>query len=131
MSDDASRVLYVRDGQAHLIDTKTLVDRTLTNDTATITQATISSDGKVVFAETGVGRLLKIGVDDGSQLELIGRTPCLNPLAAVLQGFNTMLTGSGFSEATIYGTVPFNSFLGNVTIWIGQRKVPNDAAYSQ
>ena len=41
MSDDASRVLYVRDGQAHLLDTNTLVDRTLTNDTAMITQATL------------------------------------------------------------------------------------------
>ena len=125
MSDDARRVLYVSNGQVHLVDTTTLIDRTLTNDPATITQATISSDGKVVFAETGVGRLLKIGVDDGSQTELIGRTPYLNPFNdPVIPGFNTSLMGSALADSTINGTVPFNYFLGNVTMWIGQRKVP-------
>ena len=34
MSDDAGRVLYVRDGQVHLLNTSTRVDRTLTNDPA-------------------------------------------------------------------------------------------------
>jgi len=41
-------------------------------------QATISSDGQTVFAVTGIGRLLKINVNDGSQIELIGHTPYLN-----------------------------------------------------
>ncbi len=125
MSDDASRVLYVRDGQVHLLNTNTLVDRTLTNDPATITQATLSSDGKVIFAVTGVGRLLKINADDGSQVELIGRTPYLYPFnGLIMPGFNTTLLGSGLADSTLYGTVPLNDFLGNVTMWIGDRKVP-------
>jgi uncharacterized protein (TIGR03437 family) len=125
MSDDARRLLYLRDGQAHALDTTTLVDRTLTDDPAKITQATMSSDGKIVFAVTGLGRLLKIGVDDGSQSELIGRTPYLNPFGgSVTPGFTTTLGGTGLSDSVITGTPPLNAWLGNVTMWIGERKVP-------
>jgi uncharacterized protein (TIGR03437 family) len=125
MSDDALRLLFLRDGQTHVLDTTTLVDRTLTADPAQITEATISSDGKIVFAVSGIGRLLKINVDDGSQIELIGHTPYLNPFGGpVVPGLTTTLTGSGLSDSVINGTVPLNPWLGNVTMWIGDRKVP-------
>jgi uncharacterized protein (TIGR03437 family) len=125
MSDDARRLLFLRDGQAHVLDTVTLIDRTLTDDPAKINQATISSDGKIIFAVTGIGRLLKINVDDGSQIELIGHTPYLNPFSGyVTPGFTTTLSGSGLSDSVINGTLPLNAWLGNVTMWIGERKVP-------
>src|ERR1039458_3120372 len=92
-SDDAGRLLFLSGGQAHLLDTVTLIDRILTADPAQIATGTISGDGKIVFAVTGVGRLLQIGVDDGSQIELIGHTPYLNPFSGgyVIQGFTTTL----------------------------------------
>ncbi len=125
MSDDASRLLFLRDGQAHVLDTATLLDRALTSDAAKITAATISGDGKIVYAVTGRGRLLKVNVDDGSQLELIGHTPYLNPFGgSVIPGFTTTLGGSGLSDSVINGTLPLNAWLGDVTMWIGERKVP-------
>jgi uncharacterized protein (TIGR03437 family) len=125
MSDDARRLSYLRDGQLHLLDTSTLTDRALTADPAKIAQAAMSSDGQVIFAVTGIGRLLKINPEDGSQIEWIGQTPYLNPFnQPVVPGFTTTLTGSGLSDSTINGTVPLNDWLGNVTMWIGERKVP-------
>jgi uncharacterized protein (TIGR03437 family) len=125
VSDDARRFLFLSDGQAHVLDTTTLIDRTLTNDSAKITQATISADGKTVFVVTGIGRLLRINVDEGSQIELIGHTPYLAPFnGPVTAGLTTTLKGSGLSDSVINGTVPLNSWLGNVTMWIGERKVP-------
>ncbi|MBS1859103.1 MAG: hypothetical protein JST11_27265 [Acidobacteria bacterium] len=125
MSDDARRLLFLRDGQAHVLDTTTLIDLALTSDPAQVTQAAISSDGKTVFAVTGIGRLLKINVDDGSQSEIIGRTPYLSPFnRGVVPGLATTLTGSGLADSVINGTVPLNDWLGSVTMWIGERKVP-------
>jgi uncharacterized protein (TIGR03437 family) len=125
MSDDARRLLFLSDGQAHVLDTTTLADRTLTNDPAKIAQATISADGKTLFVVTGIGRLLKINVDDGSQTELIGRTPYFDPVAGPINpGFTATLRGGGLSDSVINGTVPLNDWLGNVTMWIGERKVP-------
>ena len=42
----------------------------------------------------------------------------------VVPGLTLTLTGSGLSDSTINGTVPLNDWLGNVTMWIGERKVP-------
>jgi uncharacterized protein (TIGR03437 family) len=125
MSDDARRLLYLREGQAHLLDTATLVDRTLTSDPAQITGATLSGDGSVVFAVTGNGRLLQIQTGSGTQLELIGRTPYLDPTVfGLTPGLTLVLTGSGLSDRVIDGAVPYTPYLGNVTMWIGDRKVP-------
>jgi uncharacterized protein (TIGR03437 family) len=125
MSDDASRLLFVRDGQAHVLDTVALVDRALTADPANVTAATMSPDGKVVYAVTGIGRLLKINVDGGSQVELMGHTPYLNPFNGyVTPGFTTTLSGGGLSDAVFNGTPPLKDWLGNVTMWIGERKIP-------
>jgi len=125
MSDDARRLLFLRDGQVHVLDTATIMDRELTRDSAKTTAATISGDGKTAFAVTGIGRLLKINVDDGSQIELIGHTPYLSPFyGPVIPGLTLTLTGSGLSDSVLHGTVPLNNWLGNVTMWIGERKVP-------
>ena len=126
MSDDARRLLFLGNGQVHVLDTSTLLDRALTNDPANVTEAAISGDGKFVHAVTGNGRLLKINVDDGSQIELIGHTPYLAPFAGgpVTPGLTLTLSGSGLSDSVINGTVPLNAWLGNVTMWIGERKVP-------
>jgi uncharacterized protein (TIGR03437 family) len=118
-------VLFLRDGQVHVLDTATVMDHALTSDAAEITDATISGDGKTVFAVTGIGRLLKINVDDGSVIELIGHTPYLDVFyGPVIPGLTLTLTGSGLSDSVIHGTVPLNDWLGNVTMWIGERKVP-------
>jgi uncharacterized protein (TIGR03437 family) len=126
MSDDARRLLYLGDGgQVHVLETATLVDRALTSDAAKTSEATISGDGKVVFAATGVGRLLKIDVDSGATVEWIGRTPYLWGFGGTLiPGLTATLSGTGLSDTVLNATVPLNDWLGNVTMWIGERKVP-------
>jgi uncharacterized protein (TIGR03437 family) len=125
MSDDARRLLFLSSGQVHVLDTATLLDRTLTSDPAIVTQAAISGDGKFVHAVTGNGRILTIDVDDGTQTELIGHTPFLDVFyGPVVPGLTLTLTGSGLSDSVMNGTVPLNPWLGNVTMWIGERKVP-------
>jgi uncharacterized protein (TIGR03437 family) len=42
----------------------------------------------------------------------------------VVPGLTATLSGSGLSDSVINGTVPLNPWLGNVTMWIGERKVP-------
>lgn len=125
LSDDARRLIYIGNAQVHVLDVPTLTDRTLTADAAKITEAALSSDGKFVFAVTGVGRLLKISAGDGTQTELIGHTPYLAPYnPSVTAGLTTILKGSGLSDAVYNGTVPLKQYLGNVTMWIGEVKVP-------
>jgi uncharacterized protein (TIGR03437 family) len=125
MSDDGWRLLYNGGGQVHVVDTATGADRALTNAPAAITDVTISGDGKIAYAVTGVGRLLKISVDDGSTTEVIGHTPYLLPYnPTVMAGFTAQLFGSGLADTTINGTVPLQPWLGNATMWIGERKVP-------
>ena len=46
MSDDARRLFFLRDGQAHVLDTTTLIDRILTSDAAKITAALFPATAK-------------------------------------------------------------------------------------
>ncbi|HEX6879044.1 MAG TPA: hypothetical protein VF135_01665 [Terriglobales bacterium] len=126
MSDDASRVVLVRAGRLHLIDTTGPADGVLNPEATTITEAALSGDGKVVYAVTDRGRLLKMDLDRGSQLEIVGETPYLAapPPNTVVPGLATTLTGSGLSESVIDGKPPFDPFLGKLTMWVGERKVP-------
>ena len=43
---------------------------------------------------------------------------------AEIPGLTATLAGSGLSDSVINGTVPLHTWLGNVTMWIGERKVP-------
>jgi uncharacterized protein (TIGR03437 family) len=125
LSDDGRLLLFLRAGQVHLLDTAMLTDRVLTNEPATVTEATLSGDGKVAYAVTGRGELLKFQTGDGTRVEVIGHTPYLKPVSTTLTpGLTATLDGSGLSDSIIDGTPPLNPYLGNVTMWIGERKVP-------
>jgi uncharacterized protein (TIGR03437 family) len=126
MSDDARRILLLRDGQVRLLDTVTLAESVLSDDPAEISAATISGDGEVVYAVTRQGGLLRINGSDASTIVMIRRTPYLDPLSfqQFTQGLATILTGSGLSDSTLEGAPPFNPYLGNVTMWMGERKAP-------
>lgn len=127
VSDDAGRLVYIASRQLRVIDTRTLSDRVLTNDPAGIADGAISGDGKVVWAVTADGGLLRINVDDGAAVRIIGRTPYLEPAtgnATVTAGLAPIFDGSALSESRIDGAPPFNVYLDGVTMWIGERKVP-------
>lgn len=125
MSDDARRVLFLRDGQVRVLDTATFADSVLSKDPAEISDATISGDGKVVYAVTRQGGLLRINADDAGAVTIIRRTPYLDPPSGSLTpGLAPLLKGSALSDSIIEGAPPFNPYLGKLTMWIGERKAP-------
>jgi uncharacterized protein (TIGR03437 family) len=126
MSDDGGRVLYLAAGQARAVDITTLSDRALTNDPAQIVDCALSGDGKTAFGVTGDGRLLRIKVDDGSAVELIGRTPYIQSIESLIPGLATVahgiaLSGSG---ATVNANPPLPTSLDEAAVLLGDRKLP-------
>lgn len=125
MSDDASRVIFIQDGQMHLVETGSGMSRKLTDNPFGIAATAISGDAETVYAVPGQGRLLRIDPSDGSQTELIGKTPYIDPYpSGLIPGLAATLRGSGLSDSVITGTPPFDPYLGKVTMWIDERKVP-------
>lgn len=76
LSHDARRVLFLADDflspqQAHVIDIDGAAHRRLTNDPSGISTAILSGDGRIAYALSRSGRLLKIDIDAGQQTELL------------------------------------------------------------
>jgi uncharacterized protein (TIGR03437 family) len=123
MSDDGRRLMYLRAGQVHLLETVTRADRTLASDA--VSDATMSGDGMVVHVVTAKGALLRIAVDTGVVSEWVGRTPYLSGTGMTLTpGLIATRSGVGLADSVLDGTAPFRAWLGTLTMWIGERKVP-------
>jgi uncharacterized protein (TIGR03437 family) len=127
-SDDGRLLLYQGDqAEARLLDLDSSVDRVLVSHPTGLKVGAISGDGRVVFVATNDGRIIRTAVPSGNSTELIGRTPWLVPMGRfffLTPGFAPTLSGSGLSEVELQGQPPFQAFLGNLTMWIGERKVP-------
>jgi uncharacterized protein (TIGR03437 family) len=122
MSDDGQRVLFLQGRQTSIVQTDGSAPRSLTSDPAGISWAVLSGSGKIAYAVTGAGRLLKINVDSGDQIELIGRTPYLEGSAGgVDAGMAASVTGTGFSDGSFDAAPPLPLSLGGVTVRIGDR----------
>ncbi len=123
MSDDGRRLMYLSSAQVHVLDTATVADRMLASDAGL--EATLSGDGKVVHAVTAKGALVRIAVDSGAVVEWIGRTPYLTGAGVQLEpGLIATLGGVALSDAVLDGTAPYQAWLGSLTMWIGERKMP-------
>jgi uncharacterized protein (TIGR03437 family) len=124
LSDDGTRALFLRGGQAYIIQTDGTALRQLTSDPARITAAVLSGDGGIVYAETDAGRLLKINAGTGDQVELIGRTPFLTSGAATDAGLAATVYGIGLSDTSFQATPPVPTSLGGVGVLIGDQNIP-------
>jgi uncharacterized protein (TIGR03437 family) len=124
MSDDGDRVLFLRDGQVHVVDVATLVDRALTNDASPINECTLSGDGKIAYVTTSGGRLLSITIDDGSVSETIDRTPYIQSVDPITPGLATIAHGAALATTTTDPNPPLPTSLGNATVKLGDRKLP-------
>ncbi len=122
LSDDGSTAMYVQDGHVFVAPTDGSGPHALGIDG--VTSAVLSGDGKVVYASTSVGRLIKIDAGTGRQTEIIGRTPFLANGGYVDAGLVATIGGIALSETSLQGTPPLNPWLGNLTMWMGNRKVP-------
>lgn len=125
LSDDGALAVWVQDDQAFVVSTDGSGQRAVPTDPAGITVAVLSGNGKVVWAGTKAGRLLKFDVNTGGSTEVVGRTPFLAQTGALFDaGMMATMGGAGLSNSALQGTPPLNPWLGDSTMWMGERKVP-------
>jgi uncharacterized protein (TIGR03437 family) len=125
MSDDGQQILFVDNGQVYTVGGDGSGLRQLTNDPAGIVAAALSGDGKIAYATTGGARLIKVHIDTGVEVEIIGRTPYLTRVERGSDaGMAFTISGGGLSDTSLQASPPLDPWLGNLTMWIGDRKVP-------
>lgn len=127
MSDDGQRVLTAQGGQAVVVESDGSGLRQLTSDPAGIVNATISGNGKVVYAATQAGRILKIDADSGAQVEIAGRTPHFDQ-SYVPSGFIPGTPGTvyvdGLPDVAMGAPSPPGLSLANTTVSIAGQAAP-------
>jgi uncharacterized protein (TIGR03437 family) len=129
LSDDGERLLFLRAGQAYVIRTDGTGLRALTTDPPeTIQAAALAGNGRIAYAaaagERGA-RLLKINTGTGEQTEIIGPTPYLHPVPGLADaGLAVTVTGLGLSDVSLQAAPPLKPWLGSLTMWMEERKVP-------
>jgi uncharacterized protein (TIGR03437 family) len=126
IDDDATVVAFVDpvDSQIHLA----APPRQLTHEAEGISEVSLSGDGRVAFAVTPLGRLLRIEVASGAVNELVPRTPSItNPLlpgevasvfGIISPGSLIPLMGLGLSASTEVATPPLPRTLADVRVRI-------------
>ena len=96
--------------------------RQLTREPEGFREVAISGDGRVAFAVTRSGRLLRIDVAPGGVTEGIPRTPWIvnaGVFRAVAPGSLFALEGAGLAEATTAASTPLPRELAGVRVRIG------------
>ncbi|MDR3698191.1 MAG: hypothetical protein P4L56_01070 [Candidatus Sulfopaludibacter sp.] len=100
ISDDASAIAFVNSSDSQVWLAAPL--RQLTQEADGIAEVTLSGDGRVAFAATSGGRLLRIDVATGAVTELIPRSPWItNSMSPVAPGSMYQFTGHNLSPAQI------------------------------
>jgi uncharacterized protein (TIGR03437 family) len=100
ISDDASVIAFVNSSDSQVWLAAPL--RQLTQEEDGIAEVALSGDGRVAFAATSGGRLLRIDVATGAVTELIPRSPWItNSISPVAPGSMYQFTGHNLSPAQI------------------------------
>jgi uncharacterized protein (TIGR03437 family) len=118
-SDDGSRATLVRAGQLYVggLQVGSVPDG--------ISSAILSGNGKIAYAVTANGRMVKIAVDTGITTELVGRTPDISFTGALRDaGMFTTITGLGFSDQSYSASAPLPLTLGGVSVSLDGRLLP-------
>lgn len=126
-SDDGRLVLYLAGSprKQALVRDAAGVSRHLTAEPQGIQTAVLSGDGRVVYAVTGGGRLVRIDTASGAVTEIIGPTASL--VEWTIQGWPgdlVTLNGVNLQDETRENAPPLAPFAGDLTMWLGGRKVP-------
>jgi uncharacterized protein (TIGR03437 family) len=89
-------------------------------------EAVLSGDGRVAYATTGLGRLLRIDLATQAIEEILPRTPWIDRWTGVLsEGSVITLVGGGFSESSIVpDQYPALSALGGVAVALDGQPMP-------
>ena len=127
VSDDGRLVLYLAGNprkQAMLLEPGRGT-RQLTAEPRGVQTAILSGDGRVVYAVTGGGRLVRIDAASGAETEIIGPTTDLTEWT--VQGWPgdlVTLSGVNLQDEARENAPPLPPFAGDLTMWLGGRKVP-------
>jgi hypothetical protein len=117
MSDDGRRVAYVQAGRLYVVNTDGSGLTAVTDATLRLTAAVLSGNGKVAYATTGAGGLIKVDVEAAAWKAIIGPTPYLDPRLSVTDaGMAFTVIGTGLSDTFQRASPPLNTWLGNVTM---------------
>lgn len=124
LSDDGSRVVFV-EGQLFAWDSGGSGARQIGSVPEGLASTVLSGNGKIAYAVTTTGRLLKIAVDTGVTTQLVGRTPDITFTGfSVDAGMFTTITGRGFSGQSYSASAPLPLTLGGVTVTLDGRTLP-------
>jgi|GEM_PF-782335 len=146
LSTDGSRVLFLStarlDGvrrvdvpQAFVVDADGSGLRQLTFRQEGVQSAELSGDGRVVFAVTSLGRLIRLDAETGEETELIPRTLTTEYLRlsgelpfdsrSLVAGSLQRIRGAGFVLETVFAdALPLPRSLGEFRLLIEGREVP-------
>jgi len=100
LSNDGRRLLFLRDGQAYVMNLETAAADGISDDPDGVADAALSGNGRVAFLLTRAGRLVRRDLDTGTERELIGRTPFVEAFNLGCPGGITRLAGAGFGGDT-------------------------------
>jgi hypothetical protein len=100
VSDDGALVLATGGDQLWIARSDGGGQRQLTREADGIRTGVLSGDGRVAYALTKGGRLLRVETATGAATELLGRTPWLAPFEhELVAGSANVIPGSGLQEA--------------------------------
>ena len=121
LSYDGTVLLYVIGGLPQVY----VGSRRLTDDPSGVREAVLSGDGRVAYAVTGAGRLLRIAVESGRIEELIGQTPLLQTmLPTAVAGSAFTIRGRGFAQLGVSAAPSLPRELNGVKVLLDGGPVP-------
>jgi uncharacterized protein (TIGR03437 family) len=133
VSNDGLRVLFlstataqgsIGEPQAFVIASGGSGPRQLTDFEGGVLSATLSGDGRIVWAVTGEGRLIRIEVESASVIEAIGRTPSIS-FAALVRGSLGSLAGTGLvAQGAGAATLPLPRSLAGFAARVNGVEIP-------
>jgi uncharacterized protein (TIGR03437 family) len=120
ISDDGQTIVYLssRSGTPQLwtIQADGSGDRQLTQHPLGITRAVLSGDGSVGYAVTLGGQLWKIATGSGASVEVIPRTPWIDPAyQTIAPGAVAVFTGAGLVDSAASARPPLPYSLGGLS----------------
>jgi uncharacterized protein (TIGR03437 family) len=115
--------------QAWTLDTNSKSVQPVTHDAAGIAEATLSGDGRIVWAVTFAGRMIRVDRTTGAMEEVIPQTTIIDqdPLnfpLIVAPGALVHLTGRGLAPRFTASTVPLLTSLNGVQLFADGRPLP-------
>jgi uncharacterized protein (TIGR03437 family) len=125
MDDAGGRVAMVRDGQLFVADFGGGGARPVGSVAEGLASAILSGSGKIAYAVTKTGRLVKIAVDSGDTTEIVARTPSVTINGAgVDAGQFLTIPGQGLADQSYSASAPLPFSLGGVSVTVDGRPVP-------